>query len=99
MITHESQPETLDRATPKLRAQARERLKKQQDLRAHLLVYILVNGLLWTIWAATGTGFPWPAIVMAGWGVGVVMNAWDAYWRRPITDAAIEREAERLARR
>jgi len=90
---------TQDRPTPKLRSQARGRLKKQQDLRAHLLVYILVNAVLWTIWAAIGMGFAWPAIVMAGWGVGLVMNAWDAYWRRPITDAAIDREAERLARR
>src|SRR5689334_18553168 len=98
MITHGSPSPTQERMTPKLRAQARERLKKQQDLRAHLLVYILVIAVLWTIWTATGTGFPWPAIVMAGWGVGLVMNAWDAYWRRPITDAAVEREAERLAR-
>jgi hypothetical protein len=81
---------------PALREVAVDRLKKRQDFRGHLLVYVLVNAVLWTIWALTGTGFPWPAIVMAGWSVGLVMNAWDVYWRRPITDAAIDREVRRL---
>jgi 2TM domain-containing protein len=81
---------------PELRAQALERLKKRQDFRGHLLVYVLVNAMLWTIWALIGMSFPWPAIVMAGWGVGLVMNAWDVYWRRPITDTAIDREVRRL---
>jgi hypothetical protein len=27
-----------------------------------------------------------------------VMNAWEAYWRRPITEAAVQREIERLRR-
>jgi hypothetical protein len=83
-------------APPQLREQALERLKKRQDFRGHLLVYTLVNAVLWTIWALTGAGFPWPAIVMAGWGVGVVMNAYDVYWRPPITDQAIDREVDRL---
>jgi hypothetical protein len=78
------------------RDQALERLKKQQDLRAHVLVYLMVNALVWTIRALTGTGFPWPVFVTGGWGIGVVMNAWDAYWRRPITEAAVQREIERL---
>lgn len=78
------------------RDQALERLKKQQDLRAHVLVYLMVNALVWTIWALTDTGFPWPVFVTGGWGIGVVMNAWDAYWRRPITEAAVQREVERL---
>jgi hypothetical protein len=81
---------------PEVREQALERLKKQQDFRAHVLVYAMVNALVWTIWALTGAGFPWPVFVTGGWGIGVVMNAWDAYWRRPITEAAVRREIERL---
>jgi hypothetical protein len=83
---------------PDAREQAIDRLKKQQDLRAHVLVYALVNVLVWTIWAVTGSGFPWPVFVTGGWGIGVVMNAWDVYWRRPITEAAVQREMERLGR-
>ncbi len=79
-----------------VREQARDRLKKQQDLRAHLLVYLMVNALVWTIWAFTGSGFPWPIFITGGWGIGVVMNIWDAYWRRPITEADVDREVARL---
>jgi hypothetical protein len=80
------------------REQALERLKKQQDFRAHVLVFAMVNAMVWTIWALTGTGFPWPLFVTGGWGIGLVMNAWEAYWRRPITEAAVQREIERLRR-
>jgi 2TM domain len=79
-----------------LREAAVERLKKRQDFRAHLLVYTLVIGLLWTIWALTGANFPWPLIVMGGWGVGLLMNAYDVYGRRPIAERDVEREIERL---
>jgi uncharacterized protein YndB with AHSA1/START domain len=32
---------------------------------------------------------------IAGWGIGVVMNAWDVYWRPQITEQDIGREIER----
>ena len=79
-----------------LRAQAVERLRKKRDLTAHVLVYVLVNAVLWTIWALTGAGFPWPAIVAAAWGVGLVMNTWDVSGRRPIGEAEVQREMRRL---
>jgi hypothetical protein len=87
---------TVTEPLPELRDQALERLKKQQDLRAHVLVFVMFNTLVWTIWALTGSGFPWPVFITGGWGIGVVMNAWDAYWRRPITESAVQREIERL---
>lgn len=89
-------PETATEA--ELRELAMERLGKQQEFRGHVLVYVMVNLLLWTIWAVTGTGFPWPVFVTAGWGIGVVMNAWDVFWRKPITEQALEREIARLRR-
>ena len=82
--------------TPDLRDVAIERLKKKQDFKAHVLVFFLTNTLLWMIWLATGAGFPWPIFPMFGWGIGVVMNAWDVYWRQPITEHAIEREMDHL---
>ena len=81
---------------PDLHEVARQRLQKQQDFRGHLLVYVLCNALLWTIWALTGSDFAWPAIPAAAWGIGLVMHAWDAYWRHEITEEEVEAEARRL---
>ncbi len=78
------------------RDQAVTQLKKRRDFHAHLLVYVLVNSFLVVIWAITGMhGFFWPIFFIAGWGIGVVMNAWDVYWRHPITEADIQHEIER----
>jgi len=78
------------------RDQAVTQLKKQRDFHAHLLVYVLVNAFLVVIWAVIGVhGFFWPIFPIAGWGIGVVMNAWDVYWRHPITETDIKREIER----
>ena len=88
--------EELPHTDEELRAAALQRLKRRQDLRAHLLVYGLVNAALWASWALTGAGFVWPAIVSAAWGVGLVMNVWEVYGRRPIGEAEVQREVERL---
>jgi len=79
-----------------LRTVAVERLKKRQDFRAHLLVYTLVNAMVWTIWILTGTGFPWPLLMSGAWGVGLIMNAYEVYGRRPISEDDVRREIERL---
>jgi len=77
------------------RDQAVKRLKKQRDFRGHLVAYLLVNTLLVVIWATTSHGFFWPAFVIAPWGIGVVMNAREAYGRPDLTEQAIEHETER----
>jgi hypothetical protein len=81
-----------------LRDQALRRLKKKRDFRGHVMAYVLVNALLIGIWAVTGAGFFWPVFALLGWGIGLGMNAWDAYGRRPITEDDIRREEERLRR-
>jgi hypothetical protein len=81
------------------RDRAVQRLKKRRDFRAHLLVYGLVNGFLVVIWAITGSGFFWPVFPIAAWGIGLVLNAWDVYWRHEITEQDIEHEMEREDRR
>ena len=71
-------------------------LKKRRDFFGHLLVYVLVNAFVVVIWAVTGAhGFFWPVFLIAGWGIGVVMNAWDVFWRPQITEQDIQREFER----
>ena len=78
------------------RDRAVTRLKKRRDFRGHLLVYLLVNTFLVVIWAVTdGHGFFWPVFPIVGWGIGVVMNAWDVYWRPRITEQDIQREMGR----
>jgi hypothetical protein len=85
--------DTLEQAS---REKALTQLKKRRDFHAHLLVYVLVNAFLVAIWAVTdGHGFFWPVFPIAGWGIGLVMNAWDVYWRHEITEADIQREMER----
>ena len=56
---------------------------------------MLFNLGVWAIWLLTGTGFPWPVITLL-WGIGLIMNAWEVFWRRPITDSDVQREIEHL---
>jgi 2TM domain len=72
------------------------RLKKRRDFHGHLLVYALVNAFLVAIWAViTPEVFFWPVFPIAGWGIGLIMNVWDVYWRHEITEADIRREMGR----
>jgi 2TM domain-containing protein len=72
------------------------RLKKRREFQNHLVAYVVVNLAVWALWAATGAGYPWPAWLTGFWGIGLVLNGWDVYLRRPITDADVEREITRL---
>jgi hypothetical protein len=60
---------------------------------------VLVNGFVVLIWAITGSGFFWPVFPIAAWGIGLVLSAWDVYWRREITEQDIRRKMEREHRR
>jgi hypothetical protein len=82
-----------------LREMAIKRLKKRRDFSGHLLVYVLVNAFLVVIWAVTNVhGFFWPVFPIVGWGIGVVMNAWDAFRYEEFGEERIRREVERLQR-
>ena len=83
-----------------LREQAVKRLKKRRDFHAHLLVYFLVNTFLVVIWAVVSPGaFFWPVFPIVGWGIGVVMNAWDVYVSEDFGEDDIRREMEHLERK
>lgn len=78
------------------RDRAMAQLKKRRDFRGHLIVYVLVNAFFVAIWAITSDhGFFWPMFIMGAWGIGLVLNAWDVYWRRDITEADIQQEMRR----
>jgi len=77
------------------RAAAIKRLKEKREFWTHLLVYVLVNGLLVVVWATTNRDAHfWPIWPIAGWGIGVVMHAWETFRPGP-TEAAIQREMNR----
>ena len=82
------------------RDKAVEELKKRRDFYGHLLIYTLVNAFLVVIWAITDShGFFWPVFPIVGWGIGVVMNAWDVFWRPGITEEDIQHEMKRQQER
>ena len=83
-----------------LREQALRTIKKRRDFHTHAFAYVTVNLAVWAVWVAigalSGSWWPWPLWVTLGWGVGLVFNAWDVYLRRPITEAELQHEMDRL---
>jgi hypothetical protein len=80
------------------REQARERVQARRDFASHVVAYIVINAFLVGAWALTGGGYFWPAWVLAAWGAGLVLHAWDAFVRRPIIDADVDAELRRHRR-
>ena len=74
------------------REQAIKRLEEKRDFVRHLVAYLSVNCFLVIVWAASGGGYFWPIWVIAGWGIGIIMHAWNAFASRPITEEEIRRE-------
>ncbi len=73
-----------------------DRINSRRDLRNHAVVYCAVNVLLVVIWAASGAGYFWPIWVIGGWGIGLAAHAWRVYEQRPISEAEIDAEVQRL---
>ena len=89
---------TTESATSTVRDRAVRRLKKRRDFFAHLLFYFLVNAFIVIIWALTSSdGFFWPIFPMVGWGIAVVMNAWDVWSADEFTEDDIAREIQRMS--
>ena len=86
----------IDTTDDVMRDRAIRRLKKRRDFAGHLLIYTMVNTFLVVIWALTSAGFFWPIFPIVGWGIGVVMNAWDVWRGDEFSDDQIAGEIERL---
>ena len=69
-----------------------KRVKARRDFQGLLATYLVVNAFLVFVWWWGGAGYFWPGWVLAGWGIGLVLNFWEVYLRRPITEADLERE-------
>jgi hypothetical protein len=74
---------------------ARRRVQARRDFGSHLVAYVVINAFLVVVWAVTGGGYFWPVWVLGGWGIGLVMHAWDVFLRRPVTEADIDAELRR----
>jgi hypothetical protein len=72
--------------------QARARVLRKRKFHGDLVVYLVINAFLVGIWAVNGFGGFWPGWVLAGWGVLLLLDGWDAYYRHGVTEADIERE-------
>jgi hypothetical protein len=92
-------------ATDDLRTIAIRRLHRKREFLEHLASYLIVNTMLVAVWLVIGltadAWFPWPLFPITGWGVGLAFHAWAAFGptARPIDEAAVEREIERLQSR
>ena len=80
------------------RERARQRVQARRDFSSHVVAYTVINAFLVGAWALTGGGYFWPAWVLAAWGAGLALHAWDAFVRRPITDTDIDTELGRRGR-
>lgn len=80
------------------RAAARKRLEERRGFVPHFIVYLVVNAGLVLVWAMTigPDGFFWPVFPIVFWGVGIAMHAWSAYFSKPITEADVNEELERM---
>lgn len=77
---------------------ARRRVQAKRDFVSHTVTYVVVNAFFVGIWAFTGSGYFWPAWVIGGWGVGLVLHGWDVFLRRPVTEADVDEELSRSHR-
>ncbi len=77
------------------RGAAVARLKAKRNFMRSLVVYVLVNSFLVVIWALGDRGAFWPIWPIAGWGMALGFQAWNAYGTKPMSEADIRREMER----
>jgi serine/threonine-protein kinase len=69
----------------RIRLHIEKKFKKRQELIGNVVAFVLVNAMLWAIWAFSNgipqalttlqpinLGFPWPIFPTLGWGIGLI---------------------------
>ena len=74
------------------RQAARKRVEKKHKFRGDVVAYVVINLFLIGLWAVGGFGYFWPGWVLAGWGTLLLLDGWNAYFRRPITEQEVDEE-------
>lgn len=84
------------------RALAVKRIRAKSEFKTHAVVYVCVNAMLILIWLFTSLGRPflsgffWPIIPMAGWGIGLALHGYSAYRGGVYTEEQVQRELKQL---
>jgi adenylate cyclase len=94
-VGQQAQAAPAPSTTPADHHAAIERIRAKRGFGVHAKVYVAVNLLLIAVWALTGRGNFWPIWPLLGWGVGLGINYWAVFLRRPISDDDIRREMEK----
>ena len=90
-------PEAEDEVVDEREA-ARRRVRDRRDFSSNLVAFVVINGALIAIWAVSGGGYFWPAWVIALWGIGLLLHAWNSFVRKPVTEADVDSEMRRHRR-
>lgn len=81
----------------KVRSQALAPTKAREDFLQHLAVFTMINAMLWLAFGMDGA--TWPIFVTGGWGIGLVINAFEALGagrNQRAIEKAVERERREL---
>jgi fatty acid desaturase len=68
-----------------LRDKAEKIVEAKIGFRQHLLFYLIVNFFLFIVWLVIalvvggGAWFPWFVFPLAGWGIGIILHAYETY--------------------
>ena len=88
-----------------IREAAEKRVEELLGFRQHLLLFVVVNALLFVIWlvialtAGGGAWFPWFLFPLLGWGIGIFFHAWGVYGpsgSETKRDAMVDKEMEKM---
>ena len=90
-MTSSAEAESVAARSPEYEG-ARKRVERKRKFKGDVVAYVVINAFLIGVWAVTGSGYFWPGWVLAAWGVFLLLDAWNLYYRRPITEDDIERE-------
>jgi hypothetical protein len=71
---------------------ARKRILRRRGLATHAAAYVVINLFLVVVWLFTGAGYFWPGWVIAGWGVGLILDAASVLVTGEVTEDQIDRE-------
>ena len=71
--------------TDNARTLASERQKAKRGFIVHAAAYVLFNLAFIITWAVRGRGRFWPIQPIVGWGFGLAMHGWAAFFGRPGT--------------
>jgi hypothetical protein len=73
-------------------------LHNRRRLTDALITYVVIAAALVVVWLVTGAGYFWPGWIIAPWGLLIVLDLWETYLRKPLTDSDIDERLRRTHR-